>query len=140
MKPLTIEQLKSLEVGDWVWISRLNNKRASGYVTDINFTAKMFTCRSVNRVPTTARIADYGKTWLAYKNKEQAECMGEIVELPCIRKVIADNMEKYHVYYIGRCGLYENAITYDWSDNYEQAKRHLAELKGEVNGGEEKYA
>ncbi len=72
-KPLTIDELKALKVGDWVWISRLNNKRASGYVTDINFTAKMFTCKSINRVSTTARIADYGKTWTAYKNKEEAE-------------------------------------------------------------------
>lgn len=73
MKPLTIEELRALEVGDWVWIFWLNNNKASGYVTDINFTAKMFTCKSVNRVATTARIADYGKTWLAYKNKEEAD-------------------------------------------------------------------
>lgn len=28
-------------------------------------------------------IEDYGKTWLAYRNKEQAECKGELVELIC---------------------------------------------------------
>lgn len=148
MKPLTIEQLKSLEVGDWVWIVIDNleeelcchtsyYKLVKKIHYDIGIDTLSFT--GVEEDPELA-LSIYGTKWLAYKNKEQAESKGEIVELPCIRKVIADNMEKYHVYYIGRCGLYENAITYDWSDNYEQAKRHLAELKGEVNGGEEKYA
>lgn len=82
MKPLTIEELKSLEAGDWVWIilldkmfrlkvetedvgegyyQKYNNRRKDAYVTfHLNFYYK-----------------DYGTKWLAYKNKEQAECKEE---------------------------------------------------------------
>lgn len=156
MKPLTIEQLKSLEAGDWVWISRLNNKRASGYVTDINFTERMFTCKSVNRVSTTARIADYGTKWLAYKNKEQAETKGEIVELPCKTETlhIGDTVYYIQEYFNDATLQHERHIkrtTIDYiAKDYievnhgvwlsindfwlipEEAERRLAELKGEV--------
>lgn len=127
MKPLTIEKLKSLEAGDWVWISQLNNKRAGGYVTDINFTARMFTCKSVNRVSTTARIADYGTKWLTYKNKEQAETKGDIIELPCVRKT-KSTLPPYEVVYINE---YDRVVVERFT--YEnEAKFRLAELKGEV--------
>lgn len=124
-KPLTIEELKDIQVGDWVWISRLNNNKASGYVTDINFTAKMFTCKSVNRVATTARIADYGKTWLAYKNKEMAETNGEILELPCIRPIKNKIGELFEVVFI-QCSGTVSSETYP---EKEQAEARLAELK-----------
>lgn len=139
MKPLTIEQLKSLEVGDWVWIIDFEKTvykpiSDSGNYYRINdsgeYADKELWCYC-SAIGHGFDYSDYGKTWLAYKNKEQAEAKGEIVELPCIRKVTADNMEKYHVYYIGRCGLYENAITYDWCDTYKQAECRLAELKSE---------
>lgn len=155
MKPLTIDELKSLEIGDWVWISRLNNKRASGYVTDINFTAKMFTCKSVNRVSTTARIADYGTKWLAYKNKEMAESKGEIVELPCIAMVEQGRVDgkfkptkeaqqfngRYAVVYFDKNKYSKPLIDICWSKDgyykYKEAERRLAELKGEY--GEVRY-
>ena len=82
MKPLTIEHLKSLEVGDWVWIVDENFK--NGRYREIlgcddlgNFYLSAY-CASRN----IYSIADYGTKWIAYKNKEQAECKGEIVELP----------------------------------------------------------
>ena len=72
MKPLTIEQLKALEAGDWVWVVDLYSGVNSGYVQiDDNF---------VDCVD----FSDYGTNWLAYKNKEQAEAKGEIVELPSL--------------------------------------------------------
>lgn len=108
MKPLTVEELKALKVGDWVWISRSSNNKTSGYVTDIDFTAKMFTCKSVNRVATTARIADYGTTWLAYKNKEEAEGVYDKLQAEC------DDKERYTI------ELYNRA---------REAERRFAELK-----------
>lgn len=79
MKPLTIEQLKSLEVGDWVWIVTKGNKGFYGQIdedTDDNAL-----CIHSDFMPFVYR--NYGTKWVAYKNKEMAEAKGEIVELPC---------------------------------------------------------
>lgn len=87
MKPLTIEELKKLEVGDWVWVV----EKEGAYPTH-DFRGEY--CR---KVPPYLdgfcygwhgnggyyKYEDYGKKWLAYKNKEQAEAKSEIVELPC---------------------------------------------------------
>lgn len=71
MKPLTIEELKALEVGDWVWLIDLKLGVNTGYEQkDEDFNEY-------------ADFSNYGKTWLAYKNKEQAEAKGESVKLPC---------------------------------------------------------
>lgn len=107
MKPLTIEQLKALEVGDWVYVIDLKRKNYAAYVQkDTKATDKF------NQLTWTLFYCYYGKQWFAYKNKEQAECKGdrftcedstyyeksiarlqelenkmatgEIVELPCI--------------------------------------------------------
>ncbi len=78
MKPLTIEQLKSLEVGDYIWYERLGTN-TKGYIKK-NTTSPDVFCMFIGH---PVDYSDYGKTWLAWKNKEQAECKGEIVELPC---------------------------------------------------------
>lgn len=82
MKPLTIEELKSLEVGDWVWIIR-KEENQKGYAEIMSL--------SDDEIELHAHffwlfldLSDYGTKWLAYKNKEMAESKGEIVELPCI--------------------------------------------------------
>lgn len=72
-KPLTIEQLKSLEVGDWVWVvvkenAYPNSAQETGYCM-IGQSKDGIGCGYMCKVLYT----DYGKTWLAYKNKEQAE-------------------------------------------------------------------
>lgn len=81
MEPLSIEELKNLSEGDWVWILPID-KALCGYYAEILRQEKealiyAAICRGVQTI-----YSDYGKTWLAYKNKEQAECKGEIVELP----------------------------------------------------------
>ena len=76
MKPLTIEQLKSLEMGDWVWIVEYNGTFC--YYAKIENTNG--SCFSLDN--TDLYYSNYGTKWVAYKNKEQAECKGEIVELP----------------------------------------------------------
>lgn len=73
---LTIEELKDLNVGDWVWV-----------VCCIAGTYATKTAQNDERLEYQTIIAqsyldyaDYGKTWLAYKNKEEAE--GKSIALP----------------------------------------------------------
>lgn len=83
MKPLTIEQLKSLKVGDWVWLVKLRDdiNGSTGYyrITEDKYAIAMYLYGNITQAVV---YSDYGTKWIAYKNKEQAECKGEIVELP----------------------------------------------------------
>lgn len=79
MKPLTIEELRNLEVGDWVWVIR-KEENQKGYAEIMSL--------SDDEIELHAHFfwffldfSDYGTKWLAYKNKEQAEAKDEIVEL-----------------------------------------------------------
>lgn len=80
MKPLTIEQLKALPVGEWVYIVDLRTNYGL-YIR--KYKASNTTEYFVGSSHTGFRYSEYGKTWLPYKNKEQAEAKGEIIELPC---------------------------------------------------------
>ena len=81
-KPLTIEQLKALQVGDWVWIKfeednpidkrYASQERYFQIIEPENDTAIRFN----NYVP--MQYADYGTKWTAYKNKEEAEGVDDI--------------------------------------------------------------
>lgn len=125
MKPLTIEELKALEVGDWVWVKfkttdpdkrYANQERYFQIIEAENDTAIRFN----KYVP--MQYFEYGKTWLAYKNKEQAEAKGEIVELPnpIMR---GDSTLGYAIdYYVTKTEYFKDK---------EEAERRLAELKGE---------
>lgn len=77
MKPLSIEELRNLEVGDWMWEDK---SKVYEFIKDKTEEFMLTLC---DGVLDRHYYSDYGKTWLAYKNKEQAECKGEIVELPC---------------------------------------------------------
>lgn len=125
MKPLTIDELKSLEVGDWVWVVDKDDK---SYYAEI--TAH---CEDVFAIATYLTISthfysDYGKMWLAFKNKEQAECKGEIVELPCLRML---NLSRgvYELDFLDEAGRIKKEFYLD-GDDFLVAKRRLAELKG----------
>lgn len=81
-KPLTIDELKALPVGDWVYVMTADGKygaygRVCEKFDDDNFRVETIESYLVDP------YSDYGTKWLAYKNKEQAETKGEIVELPC---------------------------------------------------------
>lgn len=80
MKPLTIEQLKALEVGDWVWIIDKECPRYTGYYKIDLFEVSHLKLLQGLGV-TLISYATYGEEWLAYKNKEQAGAKGEIVDL-----------------------------------------------------------
>ena len=72
-KPLTIEELKALKEDDWVWVVVKENAypksaQETGYCM-IGQSKDGIGCGYMCKVLYT----DYGKTWIAYKNKEQAE-------------------------------------------------------------------
>lgn len=80
MKPLTIEELKALEVGDWVWVVK-DNIGSYGKIED---TYNFITQKKDKRILTHdvyvyMDLDGYGRTWFAYKNKEKAEGKGEII-------------------------------------------------------------
>ena len=135
MKPLTIKQLKELEVGDWVWIIhhiganiplKFYAKIVGHGLGSVTQNHKSLFVKS--RGSFNLYYSDYGTKWLAYKNKEQAEYKGEIVELPCILKSNS-TLPKNQVVYINEFG---SVIVERFS--YEaDAERRLAELKGEKN-------
>ncbi len=87
MKALTIKEIKQLKEDEWVYIVNLEDSEKTGYYKFVEFrpiTTYFYTHIvdgkfSIICISTSA----YGDTWLAYKNKEQAECKGELVELIC---------------------------------------------------------
>lgn len=67
MPSLTIEELKALQVGDWVWVIGIEHK--------FNEYAQIKYNSQEKWVDGTYEYLyfNYGKTWVAYKNKEQSE-------------------------------------------------------------------
>lgn len=105
MRPLTIDELRALKAGDWVWIIRYAK---IGYYAEIVVT-DTFEAFAVASVCNDRKhlFPEYGKTWIAYKNKEQAEeeqcanCDRNISdELP---KVDVDNKRYCHQCYEDKC-------------------------------------
>ncbi|MCX4367765.1 MAG: hypothetical protein OSJ67_07255 [Clostridia bacterium] len=90
MKELTIEQLKSLKIGDWVWIEYppLNNGEYVRLDLPSSRDKLYFT---VNYGEYGYPYSDYGKEWIAYKNKEQAE--SEYDSLAVENEVLKRDME-----------------------------------------------
>lgn len=119
-KPLTIDELRALGVGDCVWIVSGDY----GFYDEIDEDSNPdMLCLRRSITPFVYR--KYGKKWLAWKNKEQAEAKGEIVELPCIRKTLAS----YELVYLNQ---YAQIKTERFDvDELPKAERRLAELKGE---------
>lgn len=128
-KPLTIEQLKALEVGDWVWIESETYGKTYAVIEDSIQDGVLLSAVSLFG---WLNYADYGKTWLAYKNKEQAECKGEIVELPepFIDTDINGFGEKTYLVYRSKVDIY--CPSDDIYLDETKAELRLAELKGEL--------
>lgn len=153
MKPLTIEQLKSLEVGDWVWIvvlkNDLVNKAHNGKYYHIQHCGgwgdKELWC-GWQGYGTVFNYSDYGTKWVAYKNKEQAESKGDLYQtaFELILQDVYDNRLKADTLSCSSCpfmeevfdecqnqGLYEDCKK-RWEEYYlKEAEHRLAELKGE---------
>lgn len=154
-KPLTIDELKALKVGDWVWVKdTLEEKYWRVYS---NEGGRLIILAS-DCITDSFLYSDYGTKWLAYKNKEQAEANGEIVELPCSvgdtmywvyscdqkepisfivenisGKILDDGEWRFFAFnrygYGGACGVIDGRW-YLGKDKAE-AERRLAELRGE---------
>lgn len=157
MKPLTIEQLKALKTGDWVWIIDIESpKHGSGY-WQIHGFAKTHIHLNQGEARWVVPKALYGKDWIAYKNKEEAS--GDVVRLPVKPGdpawIVLNNGEKSEVVEtfiseviireklimvcVGNSGrrlIYDrngNLTCNDWNAyvSREQAKARLKELRGE---------
>lgn len=148
MKALTIEQLKALPVGEWVWEDK---SKVYEFIKDKTDEFLLTLCDGVlDRL----YYSDYGTKWIAYKNKEMAEAKGEIVELPCkvgdtvyyIDEYIAE-FDKVEEYTVEKIEIVEDRIRlwfgddvgYALAENFgkevfsdqSEAECRLAELKGE---------
>ena len=74
-EPLTLEELRKMPIRDWVWIDVLQSKEAvssyyrkyDGYKKD-----EIFLCR-YRGLEFRFFYEDYGKTWLAYRQKPEEE-------------------------------------------------------------------
>ena len=159
MKPLTIDELKGLPNGDWVWLVNKSGKTVADYDGSMysrkyyqSTESEYFDCGTKGTLY-SFKYSDYDKTWLAYKNKEQAESKGEWVELPCKRGdpiwVVYRDFDKcgehFMVYKAVCCGfdlstphirIITNFSCYetDRFGNYTteaQAEARLKELRGE---------
>ncbi len=77
-EPLTVEELKALEYGDWVWIVILKKGQYHDF-SDMGYYEKSAMFDSDERFVgwrgygTCFLYEYYGVCWIAYKNKEQAE-------------------------------------------------------------------
>lgn len=72
-KSLTIEELKALPVGEWVWVTYNGHHEYNEYIQK---SAKSDDKKlKILNLPCAGNLIyqDYGTKWLAYKNKEQAE-------------------------------------------------------------------
>lgn len=156
MKPLTIEQLKALEVGDWVWVELLDDDLVACWVSG---TGRGFYCEKIEDTKNDDSLAitydgergwldysDYGTVWVAYKNKEMAESKGDLYKT-AFELILQDVFENrlqadilscsscpFMFELFGRCesqGLYEDCKK-RWQDYYlAEAERRLAELTKE---------
>lgn len=129
-KPLTIEQLKALPMGEWVWLDfqySLDRRHNGYYQIKANAErTEVILCG----IEHDYLLCDYGTTWLAYKNKEQA--VGEYDSLAVENEVLKRdkaNLERT-IEEINEA-LKANGITIDSDGNVndsrvEQAKRQTA--------------
>lgn len=79
MEPLTIEQLKALKVGDWVWLVA---DKTEGYAYKLepglcSPEKEWLMLKTYYNFRRALTYANYGTKWVAYKNKEQAEAKAE---------------------------------------------------------------
>ena len=120
MKPLSIEEIKQMKLGDWIYLCIDTDDKSYGKVfasTDIKLIVG-----SIEFPTIKLEYKYYGKTWLAYKNKEQAECKGELIELP---RIIHPNELEYFVQYQYSGGIIQYEIFYA----LEKAEQKLKELR-----------
>ena len=148
MKPLTIDELNALQVGDWVWVvdEDFKDGRYREITIQNEIEPTLFYVSSYSNPAKVYNYSDYGKTWLAYKNKEQTEAKGDLYQtaFELILQDVYENRLQADILSCSSCpfmfelfdgfenqGLYEDCKK-RWQDYYlSEAERRLAELKGE---------
>lgn len=80
---LTVEQLKELKVGDWVWLVQRQDKMPDicAYVEIVPISDNKYLRVGVDGHIVHIPIEKYGTKWVAYRNKEEADETSTI--LPC---------------------------------------------------------
>lgn len=115
-KPLTIEQLKALEVGDWVWLDfqySLDRRRSGYYQIKANKErTKVILCG----IEYDYLLCDYGTMWTAYKNKEQAENKDEDM---------IEQIEKAYEHNIAECERCMKKVDMKHQFAMESMKEHI---------------
>jgi hypothetical protein len=144
MKPLTIDELRNLEVGDWVWIVVLDKEELTldtqSYYRILEPQAayqKKFLMFSHDNIKRDGLDFDtYGTKWLAYKNKEQAE--SEITNGSILRMLsnaeladflCSEDFQRLKMSYSSSVLGIRDWLNTELTE--EEAERRLAELKGE---------
>lgn len=74
MKPLSIEEIKQLKEYDYFWLVNINDTNKNIYISNISYTKETLAGLDFYNNFRRMKWDNYGKTWVAYKNKEQAEC------------------------------------------------------------------
>ncbi len=114
-KPLTIEELKALKKGDWVYVVDNELPQYTGYYKiDLFAISHLHIVQGLRKA--VIPFSKYGKTWLAYKNKEEAEGKydSQAVELEAVTQDKA-NLERT-IEEINEA-LKDNGITIDSDGN-----------------------
>lgn len=130
MKPLSIEELHALNDGDWVWVEDNEKPEETGY-RQVKYEVGNSLCVREGYIKYTLEYADYGKSWIAYKNKEEAETKGDILELPCLRPIIfkgnSSEVEMYELAFLDKYGMIQTVVYSD--DELPAANARLRELR-----------
>ncbi len=107
MRALTIKEIEELKQYDWLYIIEKNKRQDIGnyrrkmeIIGDL-MNEKYLYCEFGLR-KSKNYFADYGATWIAYRNKEEAECESNTIELPCKVGDIA--------YYVSRNRIAETKV------------------------------
>ncbi len=119
-KPLTIEELKALQIGDWVWIIDRANSSIGKYYKIVDGTAyapRVNFLRVISGMFDYAfRFFDYGATWTAYKNREQAEGKDEYM---------VERIEKAYEHNVTECKRCMNIVDMKHQFAMESMKEHI---------------
>ncbi len=101
---LTVEELKALKVGDWIWI--VEKTGTSQNLCNGRYFVKCLQSQEMQDLQTSFLgktihnnlgsyfwYKNYGKSWIAYKNKEEAE-NEDLVTIDSVAKVLAEMFEE----------------------------------------------
>lgn len=109
MKPLTIEELKALPIGDWVWIVFGSNHHGL-YWEIVEIGDIKIDVRSTDERFLYLCYDGYGTKWLAYKNKEQAEGGDEKVRKEVAKDIVNIMKQVQKMFYDGEYKAIRNII------------------------------